>query len=150
MSYIFLKRIVKRELPELKKRYGDNIIVNEETNTLFIESLNIEFIMSGHYPFQPPKIIVNEEDYIDYLVRISQNNQKKLNEKGVKCLCCESITCRNNWNPTKKLFHIVEEYLNIKKLINNFHLEKYVDLICYEKEIYCEAIINKIKKFVCL
>ena len=150
MSYIFLKRIVTRELPELKKKYGDNIIVNEEENTLFIEGINIEFIMSSHYPFHPPKIKINDEDYVDYLVRISQNNQKRLNKKGVKCLCCESLTCRNNWNPSKKLFHIVEEYLNTETLINNFQLEKYVDLICYEKCIYCEAIIKKIKKFVCL
>ena len=149
MSHIFLKRIVKRELPQLKEKYGDDIIVNEETNTLFINSLNIEFIVSGHYPFHPPKIKINEEDYIDYLVRVSQNNQKKLNKTGVKCLCCESLTCRNNWNPTKTLIDIIGEYLNTKKIINNFQLEKYVDIICYEKEIYCEAIINKIKKFIC-
>ena len=149
MSYIFLKRIVKRELPELKQNYGDDIIVNKESNTLFINSLNIEFTIGNRFPFHPPKIKINGEDYIDYLVRISQNNQKNLNKKGVTCLCCESITCKNNWNPTKRLFHIVDEYLDTKKLINNFQLEKYVDLICYEKDIWCEAISNKIKKFVC-
>ena len=83
----------------------------------------IEMLISNFYPFEAPKVKINNKTY-HYLLQ--SNNLKKINCE--KCLCCSSIICPNNWTPSYGIIHIINEiYQNIYKkkcIVEILHLEK--------------------------
>tara|TARA_B100000524_G_scaffold319927_1_gene200117 strand:- start:102 stop:626 length:525 start_codon:yes stop_codon:yes gene_type:complete len=83
----------------------------------------IEILISNLYPFEPPKVKINNKTY-HFLLQ--SNNLKKINYE--KCLCCSSIICPDNWVPSYGIIHIINEiYQNIYKkkcIVEILHLEK--------------------------
>ena len=72
-----------------------------------IVDLNFE---ESCYPFRPPKkIMVNYYDYFEMLRPSSliQDVLKKL--AGIRCLCCSTLLCPNNWNVMKNITNIFQE-----------------------------------------
>ena len=93
-----------------------------------IIQLSINF-NNSRYPFTPPKtVIVNNLNYLD-MVKYNSNSHKDLERiSGQKCLCCNSLLCRKNWNVHKSILDIVTEVIeNIKlkqRIIEIIHARK--------------------------
>ena len=64
----------------------------------------------SNYPFGPPKkILVNGIDYRTILTpnSIIQDFMNKFT--NLRCLCCSTLMCKNNWNPRKTIKDLLEE-----------------------------------------
>lgn len=112
------------------------------------EKMLFQLNISNNYPFQPYKldrININDKiitHYPQFLCTLSRNLKnyrilyqylyillksppKLLNyiEKN-NCMCCNSITCHNNWMPSKTFIDMVYEYNEIKIIchLNNLNL----------------------------
>ena len=69
---------------------------------------------NSNYPFKPPKQILIRG--IDYMKLLTSNNiiQKFLDKfTTIKCLCCSTLMCRNNWSPHKKIRDLLDEIVKI-------------------------------------
>jgi len=90
-----------------------NSIKNED-----IKSVIFEFNKNTSYPFSPPaNIKVNNISYLSLLNLDS--TFLKLCKLETNCLCCESLTCRNNWSTSNNIGDILNEIIknmNYKKL----------------------------------
>ena len=85
-----------------------------------------EFILSSHFPFKPPKLILNYKPYSEYF-RFNSDAFKHIfyKYKGGRCFCCDTKTCSNNWGPQYTLADIIDE-------VNQFHREckEIIHIIC--------------------
>lgn len=116
-----LKRRLIRDITELKETISSSISVSfdEIKNLLYVNVVteengkinNISFEFSSGYPFVPPIVSVNSENYIQ---NILINNNREFIEvlkelTGHQCLCCHSYVCHSNWHVNVKLSDIVRE-----------------------------------------
>jgi ubiquitin-protein ligase len=91
-----------------------------------------EIILGDSYPFGPPKLNINYKPYSDYFKFSSLTFKEALYKyKKIRCFCCETITCGDNWSPA----------LTIQRIINEFH--KFGN---YCREISHRVIIDVIKR----
>ena len=102
---------------------------NESYSNRYLLSIKIE--ITNFYPFEPPKIKVNNYPYIS-LLKISDKYLREYFNLSTKCLCCVSKTCKNNWTPNLGLKHL------LKEIENNIILK--IRLI---EKIHCKKIVNK-------
>ena len=92
---------------------------NVESIEIDYNNLKIIFKFPKNYPFSPPSITINSKNYIDTLAKYHKNNASFKVEGNNKCLCCNSLVCKNNWGPVNTLLDLYNE---IKK---NF---EYIDV----------------------
>jgi hypothetical protein len=99
------------------KKQGLTLLFSNQ-NELFIE---FEIGTKG-YPFSPPqKVEINGIEYLT-LLRIDNRELNKLGIDDTKCLCCESLLCKNNWGPNNTISNLLDEIqhnLHIKKAVTN-------------------------------
>ena len=141
-----MRRRLVRELISLNENQIYLMDVNYSANTnqqykYFPYSLNLyenntgkiyEIVLSDSYPFAPPKLNINYKPYSHYFRFSSQSFKEALYKyKKIRCFCCETITCGDNWSPA----------LTIKKIIDEVH--KFEG---YCKEISHRVIIDVIKR----
>ena len=116
--------------------YADEFIYTCQTinnkEIIIAKRRGYKFILTNLYPFQPPKIFVNDQPYAD-LLRIQGDYQKNMLKKirGQECLCCHSVNCSANWSPAIKIHRIINE-------INN--------TIKFKRDIINLLLTDKIKK----
>ena len=135
-SSIRRKRITS-ELMSLKNNYEcvnltfDNfdsielIVIDNNINPHFN---TVSFILPNEYPFKPPKIIINDQDYISLLKLNSSEKLKVLTSlTGLKCLCCNTMVCNDNWSPTVSFYNIISEINTNFKLIEKILLKMSFD-----------------------
>ena len=82
------------------------------------------FVLPNEYPFRPPKVIINGENYISLLKFTScekLNVLRSLTNKS--CLCCNTITCNDNWSPAMTFIDILSEIKYNLKLIDKILLQ---------------------------
>ena len=93
------------------------------------KKLNMTFMVNG-YPFRCPQIIYNNDKNI-YCKMYKYMHYFKMAE----CLCCSSITCRDNWRATFFMSDIILEYVeNYKKYISRIEDKYNCNLyVCYCK-----------------
>jgi hypothetical protein len=107
-----------------------------------IDNRNYEFILTTHFPFKPPKLILNYKPYSEYL-RFMSHSFRDLFYKynGHRCFCCETKTCSDNWGPNYLLVDIMNE-------VNQYHKEckEIADIICINV-IKRKYLINDINIF---
>ena len=101
-------------------------IKNDYFNEIIV-SLNFE---DSCYPFRPPKkVLVNYYDYFEML-RPNPIIQDVINKlTGIRCLCCSTLLCKNNWNVMKNItdiFKEVESNLILKRRAIEYVLTKKV------------------------
>jgi hypothetical protein len=95
---------------------GDNIVI-------------YEFHLPNTYPFSPPKIIINNALYRDFL-KIHTPMFLSLLKKitGLNCLCCNSFLCGENWTPVARFGKIIFEIRMFRKyrrdIINKYYADK--------------------------
>lgn len=80
-------------------------------------SVKFKFYKNNLFPFQSPsEIELNNKNYLSIIRNINKNFLELIGiGNDIKCLCCESIICSNNWSPTIKIVSILNE---IDKNIN--------------------------------
>jgi hypothetical protein len=123
-----------------------DFLINDENkvtfNLLFKYKYTIRFqlIFKPEYPFKPPDCKLFNNDYKWLLARISEhyydknNSNKKSYSSGEKCLCCNTVLCRNNWYPGAKISTLLEEintnttyiYDIVYKMLENKIYDKYL------------------------
>ena len=152
----FYKGTLKRLKNEsCKSKYGGyNVYYNDDIKKyiIYLENYNIfKFEIGDDYPWKPPKFYVNDRDYHE-LLRISSHGNDYINEqlilKGIKCLCCESRLCYNNWCPGTTLSDLIDEFKERKRLIMKIIYTKYIFQICSIFNIYCVEIPEIICEFL--
>ena len=96
------------------------IITQMNNDKMYVEFLgdgvirHLHFTISRLYPFQPPDIRVNQHSYLS-LLHFNREHRKLLGFGSNKCLCCESLTCSNNWGPSCTLDTLIKEvYRNME------------------------------------
>ena len=108
-----LNKRLKKELSRL-----DNYEVINEKKILFnnIIQYPITFVITQDYPFRGPQVIIENIDYIETLRCQFYQEIKEISDS--ECLCCDSLTCPNNWNVTNKIIDLIDE------IKYNFSLKK--------------------------
>lgn len=131
---VMRKRLI-RELTDLREIYPSiSVSFDENTNLPIVnvvnEGDNVSFKITNNFPFIPPCVIVNSQDY--YAVILKNNGAEFIkvlkNLTGYNCLCCHSYICENNWSPSVRLIDIVKE---IKE--NQKHKENVENKIAFDK-----------------
>jgi len=98
----------------------------------------LDIIIDDNYPFRCPNININNHKYLNL---ISKKCLKSSNY--YRCLCCESITCANNWSPMNQMIDIINE-----SITNYFLLRDEINiLICKKIEIKL-GLIDRIRKYL--
>jgi len=79
------------------------------------------FTITKDYPFVPPiEFTINYKKYTKYLKIESSKTLNELREfNDIKCLCCTTIACGQNWSPALKMHDYINEYNKIKKYRRN-------------------------------
>ena len=131
-SSIRRKRITS-ELMSLKNNYEcvnltfnndlDSVVLIVIDNNINQQFNTLSFILPNEYPFKPPKIIINDQNYIS-LLKLSSPEKKCLQSlTGFKCLCCNTVVCNNIWSPTVTCCNIISEINTNFKLIEKILLK---------------------------
>jgi len=136
--FVRRKRITS-ELISLKNKYAsvdllfdrelDLVVLTITDNNINSHFNTVSFILPKDYPFKPPKIKINDHDYMSLLKitnRDKLNVLKSLTNKS--CLCCSTIICNDNWSPAITCCIIISEINENYKLI-----EKIILKIAFDK-----------------
>jgi len=102
----------------------DSLVLTIIDNNITPKFNRFSFVLPNEYPFRPPNVIINGENYTGLLKFTSHekiNVLKSLTNKG--CLCCNTITCYDNWSPAMTFIDIISEIKNNFKLIDKIILQ---------------------------
>jgi len=86
-----------------------------------------EFDENTLYPFRPPNIKIQNQNYKE-LLNINFEYLKKINIK-TECLCCSSLICKGNWSAHNNIAIVLDEIktnLNLKLRVHNHKMCNYV------------------------
>lgn len=128
----FYNTYIKNDIVELIDITIENNILNAsfflQLTSNKITIINVIFDENCFYPFKPPNIkIFNNIDYIS-LLQISPTQLENLGVNDTSCLCCSSLTCKNNWSVTYNLsdiFHEIKHNLILKsRLVDRIMAQK--------------------------
>jgi len=113
----------------------ESIVLHIHDNNITSQYNEFSFIIPNTYPFQPPKVKLNEDDYIN-LLKINSYNKSKIIQKLTckTCLCCNTIICKDNWSPALTFIDIITEIKHHLKIIDKILLQlsfdKFKLLLC--------------------
>ena len=152
LSKITLNKRILKELLDLTKNHNTNIIINDKSLILNInkykfdkitinesfdevqqidfinKNIKISFLLTSFYPFNPPKnIYVNNYDYIQ-LLHFSHKDLRHLGFNNT-CLCCNSLSCTNNWSPGLRFNLLLDEIIKNMELKQFNFYYKFIKII---------------------
>jgi len=134
-----VSRRLKREFISMYKLYDEIIIestqITNDFNVIVYELIDnkrvcYNFIINHNYPFIAPTVFFNNKTYRSFLfskTKYEAINLKKLN--GIDCLCCVSLTCKDNWSPRHTLTNLIDEIKYYKKIKRDLVFRIIVDII---------------------
>ena len=113
-------RIDIEKLLSYENAHVETHVVNNHDCIIFDNNkINAQIVLSELHPFRPPiNVMVNNFEYLT-LLRCNYTYLKMLNLKK-ECLCCESLTCKNNWTVRSNIHNLMDEIfknMNIKSRI---------------------------------
>ena len=118
------QKIINSITDEIKKNIMAINIISDDTivlDTIIDEKyyFKISLKIPKEYPFRPPKVEINNNDYIELLCSIQNKNLYKSDSKkhSESCLCCSTLCCKNNWDAHKYIFHLFTEVFKNLKII---------------------------------
>ena len=89
---------------------------NKEVSFIYKDERMVSMTIPNGYPFYPPKRMhVNYQPVVYHYLGNRSMIRKYFN---IQCICCESITCPNNWKPMLNMENIIDEYNTYKPIIN--------------------------------
>ena len=107
---------------------SDSLIFTIIDNNITPQFNTFSFVLPNEYPFRPPKVIINGQNYTKL---IKMNNHEKLHVlkslTDKDCLCCNTITCNDNWSPAMTFIDIISEIKQNFKLIDKILLQMTFD-----------------------
>ena len=152
LSNITINKRILKELLDIIKKYNTNIIKNDKSYILNVneykfnkiiindaideiqqidfinKNIKISFLLTSFYPFNPPKkIYINSYEYISLL----KFSHKDLSHLGFNkpCLCCDSLSCTNNWCPALRLHLLIDEIIKNMALKKFYFYYKFIKII---------------------
>lgn len=143
----YLRRRVKREFDELIKNnviYPNSVTIDLDDESCpnrinyIIEFLAVndnnyyQFIFNSSYPFNPPKLNLNFKpySYLYYLKAKSYEFNEKLFEyKKIRCLCCHTKLCSENWSPAFTMYTIINEVAYFKNMCIEISRRIFINVI---------------------
>jgi ubiquitin-protein ligase len=103
---------------------SDSLIFTIVDNNITPHFNTFSFVIPNDYPFKPPNVIINGQNYTNL---IKMNNREKINIlkslTNKNCLCCNTITCYDNWSPALTFIDIISEVNNNLRLIEKILLQ---------------------------
>lgn len=106
----------------------DSLVLTIIDNNITPQFNTFSLVLPNEYPFRPPKVIINGQNYTKL---IKMNNHEKLHIlkslTDKDCLCCNTITCNDNWSPAMTFIDIISEIKNNCKLIDKILLQMSFD-----------------------
>jgi hypothetical protein len=137
----FLKRWNVELLDFHKKKEYKDIQMNLSNDKVRIKIDNYTFILSNKYPFYPPKVMIQNKPYLNYLkYPTSERIQDILHVHKFSCMCCSSISNRNMWSPANQIKDILNEIKRVNQIKNYVKHYLIVDDICRSKNMDTETI----------
>ena len=137
----FIKRWNIEFLDFHKKKEYKNIQMNLCNNEIRVTIDKYTFILSNKYPFYPPKVLVRNKAYLNYLkYPMSERIQDILHIQKISCMCCTSISNRNIWSPANQIKDILYEITRMNEVKNYVKHYLIVDDICRTKNMDTETI----------
>ena len=142
-----LRKRIKRDLELLindNYLHEDSLIsieINTDKRLMDRQSYKIEFcnykdyrtyelIVPRDYPFYPPKLKINYKPYSEYHnIDAIEFRQALLKFKGIRCFCCETILCGNNWGPQFTFKKILEEVEYFREAVREISYRVIIDVI---------------------
>jgi ubiquitin-protein ligase len=115
------QKIINSITDEIKNNIVSINIISDENIVLDIiinEKYYFEILLKfpKEYPFRPPEVEINNNNYIKLLCNIQGKNLYK-NNNNKSCLCCSTLCCKHNWGPQEYIFNIITEIFNNLKII---------------------------------
>jgi hypothetical protein len=100
-------------------------------------------VITDKYPFAMPKYEINHRRYqLPHGILSEPFKQKIYTLFGIKCFCCESITCEHRWNAIYTFKHFIKEATYYNMCVRTVVLHLIVDVI---KRKYLNNDINIIQ-----
>ena len=102
----------------------DSLVLTIIDNNITPQFNTFSFVLPSEYPFRPPNVIINGQNYSSLLKFTSHeklNVLKSLTNKS--CLCCSTVTCYDNWSPAMTFIDIISEIITNFKLIDKILLQ---------------------------
>jgi ubiquitin-protein ligase len=103
---------------------SDSLIFTIIDNNIIPQFNTIAFVVPIDYPFRPPLVCINGQNYTSL---IKMNNHEKLHIlkslTDKSCLCCNTVTCNDNWSPAMTFIDIISEIKHNFKLIDKILLQ---------------------------
>ena len=137
----FIKRWNIEFLDFYKKKEYKNIQMNLCNDEIRVTIDNYTFLLSNKYPFYPPRVLIQNNPYLNYLkYPTSQRIQHILHVHKISCMCCTSISNRNIWSPANQIRDILYEIKRTNEIKDYVKHYLIVDEICISKNIDTETI----------
>lgn len=138
-----LKRITK----EIK---NSNELIDVEFDDItrklsFVHSKNYDYIsfhIPLNYPFYPPKNF--KINYKNVVYHKMGNSAMIYKYFKIDCICCYTVLCADNWNPSITIIKVLKEYELLKTIINASVLFYYIE----KKNILNNDVLKVISSFI--
>jgi hypothetical protein len=148
-----LFRKINREIQHILDTFGNYTMEEDpiENNiTLTVKHDNRKYAIKfyGTYPFTKPEVFYNDLEYHSMLIFNQKYFRNYLEQLCIRCLCCESLMCSNNWTVTTTIMNVFNEIINNRKLVLRMFQSYYVSEICLQNNIYCYELHNLILSFM--
>ena len=145
MNTCILKRLASELKTDLTPNY-DKISVIYGTNSTSVAINNVTFILSNSYPFSSPSIFIdtfsnalgsaatyppNNISYYQYMISSSSRiNRITRTLNNNTCMCCTTISCKNNWMPSQTLKKLMIEIEKMKLIKQKTKYIMMTEIIC--------------------
>lgn len=153
MPYTSFKRF-NNEIENIMTYYTDKGEPNFEIDVKYKLSTielrlpgEIKITLPKHYPFHPPQVFINNNDYKRSLQCHSTKITHYLKQRNIDCLCCSTVLCDNNWSPTYTIIKIIDEVLATKNIKKRIGYELALDELT-EKKALPEIMKEEIMRFL--
>ena len=149
------KYLITHELYDSHELYIHDYMLNNEPikYELLIRLSNtdtIRIIMDSYYPFKPPvKFYINDNEYIKLFINLQKDiyNYVTVNT-GIKCVCCNTLLCIDNWEPKYKITELIDEYTSRKYQVKKWYKMQTLQKILYRANINEQGITRNIMSFI--
>lgn len=132
-----------QELLDLNYNSVLNIFIYLKNNDILL------FKLGKYYPFKPPDFLVNEKNYKDLFLKLDKNVINFVEKECcLKCICCDSVLCENNWSPNINIVTVINEYLKRKNTVKKYYLNYLIQRIITNNNINEFGIINHINSYL--
>jgi hypothetical protein len=145
MNTCIVKRLANELKIDLTPNY-DKISVIYETNSTSVAINNVTFVLSNSYPFSSPSIFIdtfsnalgsaatyppNNISYYQYMISSSPRiNRITRTLNNNTCMCCTTISCKNNWMPSQTLKKLMLEIEKMKLIKQKTKYIMMTEIIC--------------------